>query len=198
YQPRPGQQERNAGSNSPHDSGSPNPIFFLSVPPGSKFVFRVTCDPQYLSPGLRADNLWQQRLRQAFEHAFDWLGFGAKTAVGYGALRFDEQAQQKAQAELQQAQRQKQLASLTPAQRAIEEYAQYMAKRQQEIRGRKTLVGQQDYQRTQALAQQAQSPDWSPEEKRAAADAIEQWAPQIIQLELRELRKRLNLSALRT
>lgn len=29
---------------SPHDSGQPNPILFLTVPPGSKFDFHVVCD----------------------------------------------------------------------------------------------------------------------------------------------------------
>jgi len=29
---------------------------------------------------------WRKLLETAFEHAFDWFGFGAKTAVGYGQL----------------------------------------------------------------------------------------------------------------
>ncbi len=29
---------------------------------------------------------WQTLITAAFEHAFQWLGFGAKTAVGYGAM----------------------------------------------------------------------------------------------------------------
>lgn len=29
---------------------------------------------------------WQTLLTAAFEHAFEWLGFGAKTAVGYGTM----------------------------------------------------------------------------------------------------------------
>ena len=29
---------------------------------------------------------WQTLLIATFEHAFDWLGFGAKTAVGYGVM----------------------------------------------------------------------------------------------------------------
>ncbi|MGB9606853.1 MAG: type III-B CRISPR module RAMP protein Cmr6, partial [Bryobacteraceae bacterium] len=80
---------------SPHDSGQPNPISFLTVPPGAKFVFFVTCDTKRLksvAPDLAENDRWKQLLEAAFEHAFGWLGFGAKTAVGYGAMRKIEQA----------------------------------------------------------------------------------------------------------
>lgn len=80
---------------SPHDSGQPNPIVFLTVPPGSHFVFHVVCDRAHL--GRLAPDLlkhdedgkprWQGLLRAAFAHAFEWLGFGAKTAVGYGTMQ---------------------------------------------------------------------------------------------------------------
>jgi CRISPR-associated protein Cmr6 len=88
---------------SPHDSGQPNPICFLTVPPGSRFVFHVVCDLAHLqnlteakdqgAPDLLAEGPahWKALLDAAFEHAFHWLGFGAKTAVGYGAMtRGDE------------------------------------------------------------------------------------------------------------
>jgi len=74
----------------PHDSGQPNPICFLTVPPGSRFLFQVTCDTRRLertAPDLLKDGHWKQLMQGAFEHAFRWLGFGAKTAVGYGAMR---------------------------------------------------------------------------------------------------------------
>ncbi len=73
------------GNTTPHDSGQPNPILFLTVPPGSRFEFFVQCDPAMLPKSL--GNSWQTLLESAFRHAFDWLGFGAKTAVGYGAMR---------------------------------------------------------------------------------------------------------------
>ena len=77
----------------PHDSGQPVPITFLTVPAGSTFPFHVTCDTQRMqriAPHLLEQEedtpRWQRLLTAAFEHAFDWLGFGAKTAVGYGAM----------------------------------------------------------------------------------------------------------------
>ena len=79
-----------AGSNSPHDSGRPIPISFLTVPPGSGFVFHVRCDHVRLSrcaPELATGGQWRTLLKAAFEHAFDWIGFGAKSAVGYGHFK---------------------------------------------------------------------------------------------------------------
>lgn len=81
------QQKPEAGSASPHDSGQPNPICFLTVPPGSRFVFHVICDKPLLERvALDLVDQWKPLLERAFEHAFQWLGFGAKTAVGYGAM----------------------------------------------------------------------------------------------------------------
>jgi len=87
--------ERKSGdSTNPHDSGQPTPISFLTVPPGSRFVFHVVCDTAHLerlAPELaEADETgaprWKALIEAAFDHAFVWLGFGAKTAVGYGAM----------------------------------------------------------------------------------------------------------------
>jgi len=69
----------------PHDAGQPNPIPFLAVPAGSAFDFHAICQPAYLPETLREK--WKPMLEAIFRHAFDWLGFGAKTAVGYGAMR---------------------------------------------------------------------------------------------------------------
>ncbi|MCX7672542.1 MAG: type III-B CRISPR module RAMP protein Cmr6 [Thiobacillaceae bacterium] len=69
----------------PHDAGQPNPIVFLVVPAESEFRFHLTCDTHRLPETLAAT--WQDLMRAAFEHACDWLGFGAKTAVGYGAMK---------------------------------------------------------------------------------------------------------------
>ena len=87
----------NAGGTSPHDSGSPKPINFLTVPPGSDFVFHVCCDHRRLcAPELAKDGRWRTLLEAAFEHAFEWLGFGAKTAVGYGVMQRDHTGEQRA------------------------------------------------------------------------------------------------------
>ena len=94
----PHQTHYSQNGDSPHESGQPNPINFLTVPPGSKFVFHVQCDLPLLAclaPALAQQDRWQPLLTAALVHAFQWLGFGAKTAVGYGAMLEDKAAQQR-------------------------------------------------------------------------------------------------------
>ncbi|CAK0748967.1 CRISPR-associated protein Cmr6 [Gammaproteobacteria bacterium] len=78
---------------SPHESGQPTPIPFLTVPQGSSFVFYVQCHLARLAPEWLEQDRWRVLLGTAFQHAFQWLGFGAKTAVGYGAMRVEGSAQ---------------------------------------------------------------------------------------------------------
>ena len=90
--------KKGAGSDSPHDSGSPNPISFLTVPPQSEFAFHVVCDTarlEHLARNLAKNGRWKLLLKEAFNHAFNWLGFGAKTSVGYGAMESEDMRQQK-------------------------------------------------------------------------------------------------------
>lgn len=131
YQQR--KDPKSGDSTSPHDSGAPNPICFLTLPPGTGFAFHVACDVahlQRLAPDLAHAQRWQALLTAAFEHAFAWLGFGAKTAVGYGAMQFDQAALQRrgreaaelqAQAQREAAQRQHlaALETMSPVDRAI-------------------------------------------------------------------------------
>lgn len=120
----------------PHESGQPNPINFLTVPPGSGFTFHVACDLAQLrrsAPELAEGDRWKALLDAAFGHAFRWLGFGAKTAVGYGAMAPDARAA-KARAEqarvaqatrdaaAAEAKRRAELETMSPAQREIAEF----------------------------------------------------------------------------
>jgi CRISPR-associated protein Cmr6 len=72
------------GDETPHDSGAPVPVSFLAVPAKSQFDFHVVCQADRLPVSLR--NQWRSLLDRAFQHAFEWVGFGAKTSVGYGAM----------------------------------------------------------------------------------------------------------------
>jgi CRISPR-associated protein Cmr6 len=123
-------------SDTPHDSGQPNPISFLTVPPESGFAFHVCCDLAHLkqlTPELAVSGRWKTLLATAFEHAFAWLGFGAKTAVGYGAMQEDPKAKKRAiarrQAEAEAARRveaeqarQAELAQMSPIEREMREF----------------------------------------------------------------------------
>ncbi len=120
------------GNTTPHDSGQPNPIPFLVIPPGSSFTFHVQCNPVLLPKTLR--DSWPILLEAAFRHAFEWLGFGAKTAVGYGQFPGDalekakaereaavQRRQEEAAKERAEAERREKLAAMSPLDRAIEE-----------------------------------------------------------------------------
>jgi CRISPR-associated protein Cmr6 len=72
------------GEESPHDSGAPVPVSFLAVPAKSQFDFHVVCHTSRLPHDLASQ--WRTLLDRAFQHAFEWVGFGAKTSVGYGAM----------------------------------------------------------------------------------------------------------------
>jgi CRISPR-associated protein Cmr6 len=80
YQPEKGKEHLAT----PHDAGKPNPIPFLAVPAGSEFRFVVTFEPALLHVDIGD---WKAVIDKVIQRAFDWLGFGAKTAVGYGAMR---------------------------------------------------------------------------------------------------------------
>jgi CRISPR-associated protein Cmr6 len=156
------------GNATPHDSGQPNPILFLTVPPGSSFEFFVQCDPAALPESLKGS--WQILLEAAFRHAFEWLGFGAKTAVGYGQFPSDalekartkrEEAARKRQEamakERAEAERQKKLAAMSPLDRAIEEIV---------------AAAPQGQPRYKAILNALKQGRWSGDEARQAAEHI--------------------------
>ena len=75
------------GNTAPHDAGNPGPIYFLVVPEKSDFAFHVQCNLHRLKDNAGLKEQWPKLIRSAFDHAFEWLGFGAKTAVGYGVMK---------------------------------------------------------------------------------------------------------------
>ena len=80
-----GKKKGNDPEPTPHDAELPIPVFFLVLKPGAEFRFRVEAVDRSGLLGKVGD--WRALLGGAFTHAFEWLGFGAKTAVGYGAMR---------------------------------------------------------------------------------------------------------------
>ena len=152
----------------PHDSGQPNPILFLTVPPGSSFTFHVQCNPVLLPKTLR--DSWPILLEAAFRHAFDWLGFGAKTAVGYGQFPGDalekakaereaaaQQRQEEAAKESAEAERREKLAAMSPLDRAIEEVV---------------AAAPQGQPRYKAILNALKQGKWSGDEARQVAESI--------------------------
>ena len=109
----------------------------------ARFTFHVECHPARLDTGLQVQ--WQPLIEAAFTHAGKWLGFGAKTAVGYGRMRLDQEAhgkmrekQEKEAADQRQkeedAQKQARLESLSPLERSIAEVLGAKPKDQPELK----------------------------------------------------------------
>ena len=95
--------------------------------------------------------------------------------------------------------RQAQLAALTPAQRLIATFREEFENRHQQLRGGKDKPNTAYHAKASQLAKLAhESTDWSPDEKASAADAIEEWLPKVVTVDLKDIRKKLKLAALRT
>ena len=144
----------------PHDSGDPSPIKFLTIPPQSQFAFHVVCDArrlEKLAPELVGR--WQDLVRAAFLHAFEWLGFGAKTAVGYGSMERDEGAESAAQEDRLRQAEQARKAALSEEERKIEALRELYDK--EKASGRLQPQGQVAEQRLKLLqeALQWENPD---------------------------------------
>lgn len=106
-----------------------------------------------------------------------------------------EKAAQKEQAELE---RQKRLAAMTPNSQAVEAFKAEFEARAAQLRGSKDRPNTAFHDKARALAKTAlESPDWTAEEKRAAAEAIAEWLPKVVAVDMKDERKKLKLAALR-
>lgn len=195
------QQNPAAGSISPHDSGQPIPISYLTVPPGSGFTFHVVCDLVRLERSaldLARDGRWKTLLTAAFEHAFAWCGFGAKTAVGYGAMARDVETEAREAEEQANAETQARLDALPPNLQQVEKFRTDMAQRFAQLNGKLDRQNTEYHQKAQKLARDARESDgWTLEEKRAAADAITEWLPKVVERIDKDAFKKLKLASLR-
>lgn len=82
--------------------------------------------------------------------------------------------------------------------RRIEEFRTAFADRKRQLGASKEKQNADYHGRARKLAQDAlEGPDWTAEEKRAAADAIAEWLPQVVEKIDKDALKKLKLSALR-
>jgi len=108
------------------------------------------------------------------------------------------QAEEEAQRQRIEADRQALLASMTPNLRRIEEFKTACAAHAEQLRGKLDRQNTDYHQRAQKLAKEAlEDADWTAEERRAAADAIAEWLPKVIERIDKDALKKLKLAALR-
>lgn len=95
--------------------------------------------------------------------------------------------------------RDKQREAMTPVQLEIDTFCNECQQRAEQLMGRKDNPNTTYHAKANQLAKKAhESTDWTPEEKTAAADAIEEWLPKIVAVDSKEMRKKLKLSTLRS
>jgi CRISPR-associated protein Cmr6 len=190
------------GAGTPHANESPTPIPFLAVAAGCEATLFVQCDPAQIpaeQSALRSG--WKPLLSSALAHAGEWLGFGAKTSVGYGRLELDQRAQADANEKAEQRARNAELDKLTPRIRSIKEFIS--ACEEKLSAGIKDKLNAGLHQRAGALVNDALKDETcSLEEKLALADALDTWLPKVIEKldkkdDWKDARKKLKLAQLR-
>lgn len=149
-------KDRKSGdSTNPHDSGQPTPISFLTVPPGAEFAFHVVCDLarlKRLAPELAKEDAWKKLTTTALEHAFAWLGFGAKTAVGYGAMESGLQRQARAEDARQLAEAEKEKQKAEAAKQREADAVEWQGARIKFNKANSTLTVEKDDKTAYAIA----------------------------------------------
>lgn len=110
----PHQSDYYQGNDSPHDQGTPTPIQFLAVPANTAMNIIVQCDKTRLK---QQDYDWQGNIIKVIEYASRWLGFGAKTSVGYGSFEINNDSLNKQKEIQNKKDEEKKLASLSPEER---------------------------------------------------------------------------------
>lgn len=153
---------------------------------------KAVCEPHLAAARAFKDKLAAQQIRLE----------QAKVESDAKRREEEEQARLAAEAEAQrqrdEAERQARLASLTPNLRRIEEFKAAFATRAEQLRGRPDRQNTDYHQRAQKLAKDAlEGTDWSTEEKRAAADAIAEWLPKVVERIDKDALKKLKLGTLR-
>lgn len=184
------------GEATPNTSLTPNPIPFLAVPAGSGFTFHIECLPSRIADAEICKQ-WKSLVEAAFTHAAEWLGFGAKTAVGYGRMALDAKVLDALREQQQIATKEATRAAMTPNQQRIEDFTSFCMGRAAQLMGNKENSNAAIHNKARELAKAAlEGADWTAGEKQSVANAIEEWLPNLVKLDIKDERKKLKIAAL--
>jgi CRISPR-associated protein Csm5 len=96
------------------------------------------------------------------------------------------------------AEREARRAAMSENMRRVEAFKEEFAARAEQLRGGKEKPNAAYHDRARKLAKEAlEGAGWTAEERRAAAGAIEEWLPKVVQVDLKDERKKLRLAALK-
>ncbi|MCM8611170.1 RAMP superfamily CRISPR-associated protein [Accumulibacter sp.] len=118
----------------------------------------------------------------------------ARAEAAASERRHADDAAARAAAEARQ-RRERELAAMGPNCRRVQQFRDDFAARAGQLRGNKENPNGRFHGEARALARDAA--EWPSDERLAAADAIEEWLPKVVRIDLREERKKLRLAALR-
>lgn len=179
----------------PGDWHAPVPITYLTA---RDLFLQVIILPR---PGAGDTAVLQQELQdlwQALDYGLQWLGAGGKTAIGMGRMERNEKEEEKLNEIRQAKQRQAELKSLSPAMQEVQAFINEFSDQHAQYPSFKEKSNGAFHNKARALAKKAlESADWSADEKRAAAEAIEEWLPKLVRIEIKEERKKLKLAVLK-
>ena len=71
------------GYANPVEVEAPKPVFFLTVPAGARCL--ITCELSLRFDDIPLPSDMDKLIAEVIDHSLEWIGFGAKTAVGYGS-----------------------------------------------------------------------------------------------------------------
>lgn len=200
------------GNGTPHANEQPNPIPFLAIAAGCECTLYVQCNPTLIpaeAGSLRTE--WSALLASAIEHAGEWMGFGAKSAVGYGRIgqdpalrrKLEQEAVERAEAQARKA-REAELATLSPQARTIAEFIERCQEKQGTTRKDPYTPGSGLFSSALQLSKQAldEAQEWSATDRMQLADALAEWLPKVVEKldrkdDWKDARKKLRIAALR-
>jgi len=141
----------------------------------------------------RRDRQWYRNL-PGYERQQNRKQIAAESARRQAEIEAAAQAEAAARAAHEEA-----LAQMTPNLRRIEEFKTACALRAEQLMGNKDNPNTAFHQIARELAKAAsEGTGWTSDERSAAADAIEEWLPKLVRIEIKDERRKLKLAALRS
>jgi CRISPR-associated protein Csm5 len=147
-------------------------------------TLQAACEPHLTAARALRDKLAAQRayLEQAKAEA--------------EARRREEEERARRLAE-EEAERQARLAAMSENMRRIQEFKADFANRAAQLRGKRDKPNTSYHDKARQLAKDAlEGKGWTAEERRAAAEAIAEWLPKVVQVDMKQERKKLKLANL--
>lgn len=164
----------------PADWHSPVPVAFLTVKK-AVFLFGIAVRPSLAAEDKGNAQAVLSEVMAHLQEALEWFGAGAKTAVGYGRMKFDQEKTETLAREQAEQARLAALVNMTDNQREIAELADAIAKLGEKLLGNKENLNGQIHTRAKKLVEGAKAAgNWTDEEKTALKNLLAEKLPLVV------------------